>query len=88
VVAIRGGRGRGRGRGQGEVTRKGKGRGNGERERQRGKERGEESWKRPHVCIECPYAAEQRLLVLKVAGTSDWKSKRAWWWWVGELRVP
>ena len=50
--------------GEGEVTKKGRGRGIVEK---------------AHICIECLYAAEQRLLVLEVAGTSDWKSKRAWW---------
>jgi hypothetical protein len=42
------------------------------------KGRGRGIVEKAYVCIECLYAAEQRLWVLEVAGASDWNSRRAW----------
>ena len=58
----------------------------GERQRTRTKTRrgerekgGEGGHGKGHFGIERLYSAEQRSLVLKIVGTSDWDSGRVWW---------
>jgi hypothetical protein len=63
-----------------ERTRKGRGRGEeGEGE--------EGSWKRLIFALNASRLRSKRLLVLEIAGMSDWNSRRVWWYRVGELKV-